>query len=363
MPRKIYETQEPKQKGYLVSVAVNKEFNPEESLIELKALAEAGEIEVVGTLFQSTNQPSVQFLIGTGKLEELKAEVERTNPDLVIFDCELSGMRLRNLEEELKCKVIDRSMLILDIFATRALSSEGKLQVELAQLKYSMPRLLGLSASKNKYGSGVGMRGPGETKLELDKRRINDQLLRIENKLKELEKNRETTRMSRKKNQVKTVALVGYTNSGKSTLLNTLTKANVLSKDMLFATLDTTSRNIWFEPGKQAVITDTVGFVSRLPHDLINAFKSTLKETVDADLLVVVVDISSKRALRELEIVFDVLKDLKVSNKPIIIALNKIDKGIIKNDVKEKYSHVVEISAKNNLGLDILKENIIKMLF
>lgn len=363
MSRKLYSTEVEKQKAFLVSIAVNKEFDPEESLIELKALAEAGDLDVVGSLFQSTNQPSVQFLIGTGKLEELKLEVERAKPDVIIFDCELSGMRIRNLEAELKCKVIDRTMLILDIFACRAISSEGKLQVQLAQLKYSMPRLVGLTSSNNKYGGGVGMRGPGETKLELDKRRINEQLIRVENKLKELEKNKELTRMNRKNNKVKTVALVGYTNSGKSTLLNTLTKANVLSKDMLFATLDTTSRNIWFEQGKQAVITDTVGFVSRLPHDLVNAFKSTLKETIDAHLLVIVVDISSKRAIKELDIVFDVLKELKASSKPTIIALNKIDKGKIANNIKDKYPHVVEISAKNNIGIDVLRQEIVKLLF
>lgn len=363
MPSKLYSTEKEKEKAFLVSVSVGKEFNPEESLVELKSLVEAAGFDVIGSLFQNTNQPSVQFLIGTGKLEEVKAEVSKLKPNIVVFDNELSGMRLRNLEEFLDCKVIDRSMLVLDIFANRAISSEGKLQVQLAQLKYSMPRLMGLTSSNNKYGGGIGMRGPGETKLELDRRKITAEVEKVEKRLKELEKQRDLTRKNRVASRTPSVALVGYTNSGKSTLLNTLTKANVLSKDMLFATLDTTSRNLFLGEGKQIIITDTVGFVSRLPHELVEAFKSTLKETVDADLLVIVVDGSSKRAEKELEIVFNVLRDLGADKKPYIIAINKQDKGLACDGIEEKYQNTISISAKNNINLDKLKQEIINKLF
>ena len=363
MKNKLYSTEKEKEKVFLVSISVNKEFDPEESLIELESLAQAANFEVVGSLMQNTNQPSVQYLIGTGKLEELKAEVDRLDPDVVIFDNELSGMRLKNLENFLDCKVIDRSMLILDIFANRAISSEGKLQVQLAQLKYSMPRLMGLTSSNNKYGGGVGMRGPGETKLELDRRKITGEVEKVEKRLRELEKQRDLTRKNRVQSSIKNVALVGYTNSGKSTLLNSLTKANILAKDMLFATLDTTSRNLYLGDGKQIIVTDTVGFVSRLPHELIEAFKSTLKETIDADLLVIVVDGASDRAEVELEIVFNVLKELGADKKPSIVAINKKDKGLKCPTVKEKYSNTIEISAKNNVNLDKLKDEISKMLF
>lgn len=362
MAKVTYSNEKQKERAILVSISVANEFNPEESLVELTALVDAANIEALTQIFQRTNEPSVQYLIGTGKLDELKKLTDEYKPDLIIFDNELSGMRLRNLEEFLSCKVIDRSMLILDIFASRAVSAEGKLQVELTQLKYMLPRLKGIIASNNKYGSRTGLRGSGETKLELDKRRITDQVEKLALKLKELEKHREITTSKRKENKIKTIAIVGYTNSGKSTLLNTLTKSNVLSKDMLFATLDTTSRNMWFGENKQAVLTDTVGFVSRLPHAFIDAFKSTLKETIDADLLYIVVDASSKRAEREVEIVFEVLKELKVITKKYILVLNKVDK---QNLLKDKFdsANTVEISALKNIGIDKLKEKTIEMLF
>lgn len=363
MAQKLYSTAKEKEKAFLVSVSVKKDFNPEESLVELALLVEAANFDVVGSMFQNTNEPSVQFLIGTGKLDELKSEVEKLKPNIVVFDNELSGMRLRNLEEYLNCKVIDRSMLILDIFANRAVSGEGKLQVKLAQLKYSMPRLMGLVPSNNKYGGGIGMRGPGESKLELDRRKIEGEVQKVEAKLKELEKQKDVSRKNRMESKVKNVAIVGYTNSGKSTLLNTLTKTNVLSKDMLFATLDTTSRSLFLGEGKQIVITDTVGFVSRLPHELIQAFKSTLKETIDADLLLVVVDGSSKRAGKELEIVNNVLDELGAGQKPKIFVVNKMDKGILENNFESNLNDVVRISAKNNVNLDKLKEKIIEKLF
>lgn len=363
MAQKLYSTAKEKEKAFLVSVSVKKDFNPEESLVELALLVEAANFDVVGSMFQNTNEPSVQFLIGTGKLDELKSEVEKLKPNIVVFDNELSGMRLRNLEEYLNCKVIDRSMLILDIFANRAVSGEGKLQVKLAQLKYSMPRLMGLVPSNNKYGGGIGMRGPGESKLELDRRKIEGEVQKVEAKLKELEKQKDVSRKNRMESKVKNVAIVGYTNSGKSTLLNTLTKTNVLSKDMLFATLDTTSRSLFLGEGKQIVITDTVGFVSRLPHELIQAFKSTLKETIDADLLLVVVDGSSKRAGKELEIVNNVLDELGAGQKPKIFVVNKMDKGILENNFENNLNDVVRISAKNNVNLDKLKEKIIEKLF
>lgn len=362
--KKMYSNLEEKEKAVMVSISVKNEFDPVESLIELEALIEASGIEVVGSLTQKTNEPTVQYLIGMGKLEELKALVDETKPDMVVFDNELSGMRMRNLEDYLDCKVIDRSMLILDIFASRATSAEGKLQVELAQLGYMMPRLSGVVTSSNKYGGGVGMRGPGETKLELDRRRIASQMDRLKVKLKELDKQRNISGGARASGKVKTVAIVGYTNSGKSTLLNTMTKANVLSKDMLFATLDTTSRSLWLGEGKQIVLTDTVGFVSRLPHAFVEAFKSTLKETINADLLYIVVDASSKRAIKELEIVFDVLGEIGAGNKEYILVLNKTDKGnVFSEDDILKHKNVVKISALKNQNIDKLKEITSQILF
>ena len=359
MAKKYIETQEKKQTAILaMAVLDSKKDRPKEDLIELKGLAEANNLEILGEVVQNRDKPDPAFLLGKGKVQELKELVQETNADMVIFDNLLSGSRLNNLEEVLGVKVLDRAMLILDIFAQRALSGEGKLQVELAQLKYSLPRLNGLTATNNRYGGGIGMRGPGETKLELNRRIIERNIILKEKELKKLESERELRRANRNKSDKKCVALVGYTNSGKSTLLNSLTKANVLAKDMLFATLDTTTRELYLGDNKQILITDTVGFVNKLPHELVEAFKSTLMEAVNADLLIHVVDATSKERATQEEVVLNVLKSLGATNVPVITVYNKCDKPY-----EFIPAGVLKISAKQNEGLDKLKQKIIEILF
>ncbi len=358
MAKKYINTQEKKQTAVLAMAVLDVKDRPREDLIELKGLAEADNLEVVGQIVQNRDKPDAKFLLGKGKIEELKQLVLETECDIVVFDNLLTGSRLNNLEEYLGVKVLDRAMLILDIFAQRALSLEGKKQVELAQLKYSLPRLNGLSATNNRYGGGIGMRGPGETKLELNRRIIEKNILVLEKELKKLENDRELRRSNRLKSNKKTVALVGYTNSGKSTLLNTLTKANVLAKDMLFATLDTTTRELYLGEGREILITDTVGFVNKLPHELVEAFKSTLNEAVSADLIVHVVDATSKERSTQEEVVLNVLKSLGVQNTPILTVYNKCD---LEYDFIP--AGVLKISAKNNQNLNVLKDKIIEMLF
>ena len=357
---KFYDNKEKIEKAVLVKLCLNKKDNLEESFAELKSLAQAANIEVVGRLWQNLSHPDSKFHIGTGKVEELKQLIAETNADMVIFNNELSGSKLNNLELELKVKVVDRTMLILDIFARRALSNEGKLQVELAQLKYNLPRLNALSGSSGRYGSGgVGMRGPGETKIEINRRVAEQKIVDKEKQLKKLKEERDLRRKKRNESNKPLVALVGYTNSGKSTLLNTITKANVLAKDMLFATLDTTTRSLWLAPGKEIMLVDTVGFVSDLPHNLVEAFSSTLEETVYADLLVHVVDVSNPHHEEQERVVLEVLKSLGANNTKIITLGNKMDK--VEN--LEKEPDKLYISAKHNIGIDELKATIAEMLF
>ena len=358
---KSYSTVEEKKKVVLAMVALTKEDNIEDDLYELKNLAEADNCEIVGKVFQNKDKPDPKFLLGTGKVEELKEMVNKVNADMVIFDNQLSGSKINNLEEYLGCKVIDRAMLILDIFASRALSNEGKLQVELAQLKYTLPRLSGMSGTSGRYGSGgIGMRGPGETKIELDRREIERKIFEKTKELKKLKKERDLRREKRVLSNKPLVALVGYTNSGKSTLLNTITKANVLAKDMLFATLDTTTRSLWLGYKKEIMIVDTVGFVNKLPHELVEAFSSTLEEAVYADLLVHVVDISNSEYKTQEQVVLKVLNKLGAGDKPIITVYNKCDK--ISED-KMKETDKIYLSAKNNVNIDALKKKIEEHLF
>lgn len=389
---KSYDTAKQKEKTILCMVALTREDNIEEDLSELKNLAEACDSEVVGRIFQTRSTPDLSFLIGTGKVEEIKDMIKKTNADLVIFDNQLSGSKINNLEKELGCRVIDRAMLILDIFAKRALSNEGKLQVELAQLKYSLPRLSGLSGTSGRYGSGgVGMRGPGETKLELDRRIIEDRIVEKQKELRKLKEERDLRREKRVLSKKKLVAFVGYTNSGKSTLLNTFTKANVLVKDMLFATLDTTTRSLWLGPNRDIMVVDTVGFVNKLPHELVEAFSSTLEEVTYADMLVHVVDISNPEHAVQERVVLKVLEELGAKDTPMITVYNKADrifktakiparnvsfydsqsKNKERSDVDDKPSSAdvalnpdaLYISAKNNENIDILKEEISIRLF
>ncbi len=325
----------------------------EEALDELRELLKtAGGIEV-GRMVQSKDKKDTSFFIGKGKLKELLLLSQAMDANLVVFDEELTGAQIRNLEEALGVKVIDRTQLILDIFAQRARSREGKLQVELAQLKYMMPRLIGLGQQMSRTGGGIGTRGPGEKKLEVDRRRIRNRLNDLENSLKEVKKHRDLQREGRAANKVFQVCLVGYTNAGKSTLLNKLADADIYAKDQLFATLDPTTRKVSLSNGKEVLITDTVGFIRKLPHDLVEAFKSTLEEVLYADLLIHVVDGSNPEYEAQICVVNDVLAELGADDKDVIMAINKIDKcpGKFAAAEYKDAENAVHISASEGIGL------------
>lgn len=329
----------------------------EESIRELAELTKTAGAEVVGEMVQNKSDIESGTYMGEGKLDELKMAVQGLDADCVVFDDELSPMQMRNISELLQVKVLDRSMLILDIFAMRARSGEGKLQVELAQLKYRLPRLRGLGVQMSRMGAGIGTRGPGETKLESDRRHINRRVLALESELKDLQKHRELIRSRRKKDGIITAALVGYTNAGKSSLLNKLTDADVLAENKLFATLDPTTRGFTLEDNRKILLVDTVGFIRKLPHHLVEAFKSTLEEAVVADVLLHVIDASSDEREHQVEVVDRVLADIGAVGKPTIAVFNKCDMLESKEEypVKiENYERNVYISAKYGLGLDEL---------
>lgn len=333
------------------------------SMIELKELAQSAGAQVVSKIMQKRDGRDVAYFIGKGKVEELRLMVQSLEADLVVIDDEISPSQQRNIEEVLGVKVLDRTGLILDIFAQRARSREGKIQVELAQLEYNLPRLQGLGLVLSRLGGGIGTRGPGETKLETDKRHIRRKIAALKEQLKEIKKQRGILRVERKKNRVPVAALVGYTNSGKSTLLNALCGADVYAENKLFATLDTTTRQLLTQDNNTILITDTVGFIRRLPHHLMDAFKSTLEEAVFADALVIVVDSSDPYAEDHIRIVDNILAELGAGDKPTIIAYNKIDKPVEGDRPKLPTDRpVVEISAKTGLGLDQLKESLKGML-
>ncbi len=325
----------------------------EEVLDELRELLKTAGGHEVGRMVQSRDKKDTAFFIGKGKLKELMLLSQAVEANLVVFDEELSGAQIRNLEEALGLKVIDRTQLILDIFAQRARSREGKLQVELAQLKYMMPRLIGMGQQMSRTGGGIGTRGPGEKKLEVDRRRIRDRLNDLENELKEVKKHRDLQREGRVSRKVFQVCLVGYTNAGKSTLLNNLADADIYAKDQLFATLDPTTRKVMLSNGKEVLVTDTVGFIRKLPHDLVEAFKSTLEEVLYADLLIHVVDGSNQDYENQIRVVMDVLAELGADDKNIIMAINKIDKCPGKFTAAEyrDMENAVHISASEGIGL------------
>ncbi len=331
-----------------------------EDLDELSELLKtAGGIEA-GRLVQNITRIDSAFFLGKGKLKELAGEVQVNDADFVVFDDELSGAQIRNIENELNVKIIDRTQIILDIFAKRASSKEGKLQVELAQLKYALPRLVGQGITMSRTGGGIGTRGPGEQKLETDRRRIREKISELEKEIKEIKKNRQVQRKSRK--NLFNVCIVGYTNSGKSTLLNALTDSDAFVEDLLFATLDPTSRKLQLKEGNEIVITDTVGFIRNLPHGLIEAFKSTLEEVTYADLLLHVVDGSIDYFEKQIEIVNEVLKDLNAENKPVILVFNKIDKKEenLFFPFLNKYKDIIYISAKERINLNRLMDMIVE---
>lgn len=354
----------PEQRAILAKVAIKQKGNIEGDLDELEGLATTAHIEVVGRVSQFRVKPDGTYLIGSGKIDELRDLIQLTEANLIIFDNELTGSKSSNISNALGVKVIDRSMLILDIFAGRARTNEGKLQVELAQLKYSLPRLGALVESSGRYGGGVGMRGPGETKLELNRRIIEQNIVKKSEELEKLKKHRALNRKSRRENSKPTVSIVGYTNSGKSTLLNNLAKTDVYVKDELFATLDTTTRNVWLSYGKEVLCTDTVGFINNLPHEFVEAFASTLEESVFADLILHVVDSSNIDYLKHIEVTNSVLKNLGCTS-PVIMVFNKVDKLSSESlaDLKEKHKNSIFISAKNNTGIAELKETIEKLMF
>ena len=328
----------------------------EESLDELASLAETAGAMVITRVLQNRMKPDPATYIGSGKAEELQLTCQAMEIDLAILDDELTGAQQRNLENALGVRVIDRTALILDIFAQRAQSAEGKLQVELAQMKYRLPRLQGMGAALSRLGGGIGTRGPGETRLEVDRRRIRRRIDDLENQLKEIKKQRDLRRARREKTGQVTVALVGYTNAGKSTLLNALSGADVLVEDKLFATLDPVLRRVELPENRECLVVDTVGFIRKLPHPLVQAFRSTLEEALYADLLVIVSDLSSPNYRQQRETVFQVLSELGAGDKPILEALNKADRAKISGMIEP--ADAILISAKNGDGLESLKSEI-----
>ncbi|MBO5857807.1 MAG: GTPase HflX [Clostridia bacterium] len=355
----LFENEQKQETAVLVSVDTG-EFDIESSLLELTELAKTAGAEVIGEITQKREAPDSATYIGKGKLEELSEFCEMNEPDLIIVDGELSPSQQRNIENITDVRVIDRTTLILDIFAMRALSGEGKLQVELAQLKYTLPRLTGKGAALSRLGGGIGTRGPGETKLETDKRHIRRRISALESNLKELDERRSRYRARRKKEGTVTVALVGYTNAGKSTLMNKLTDAGVLAENKLFATLDPTARALTLPDGNTVLLIDTVGFIRRLPHKLVEAFKSTLDEAVDADVILNICDASSDECMEHYRVTNELLSELGCQDKPIITVLNKSDVASLDNI--PLISNAVRISALSGKGTDELLEKIVKAL-
>jgi len=336
-------------------------IDTEDSLVELSMLAETAGAQTIGRVLQKRQKPDNLYCIGKGKAEDLALDVQSAQANLVIFDEELTGVMQRNLEELLQVKVIDRTALILDIFAMRAKTSEGKLQVEMAQLKYRSQRLLGQGLVLSRLAGGIGTRGPGESKLEVNRRRIRERLADLQRQLKTLESQRSLRRQRREKNRIPIVALVGYTNAGKSTLFNQMTGANVFVKDALFATLDNVSRPITLPHGKQALMIDTVGFIHKLPHELIKAFHATLEDAALADLIIVVSDASSPYLLKHLRTVEEVLTNLGAADAPQIHVLNKAD--LLEESSGNIMPDSLPVSALYGDGIDVLLSHIEKILF
>ncbi len=340
----------------------------ETSLCELERLLDTAGGVCIAKLIQNKDRPDPRTLIGSGKVQELSALCKLNAAELVVFDEELSPSQIRNLEEELgeDVRVIDRSMLILDIFALHAVSREGKLQVELAQLKYTAPRLMGQGKDLSRLGGGIGTRGPGESKLESDRRHLKHRVVALEEELRTLDRNRQTMRAARDRSGIPKIAIVGYTNAGKSTLLNRLTDAGILAEDKLFATLDPTTRKYELPTGESVLLTDTVGFIRKLPHHLIKAFRSTLDEAVYADALMIVLDVSDPEYRAQLEVTEQLLDDLGAAGKPTLYVLNKCDLGVAEGigfiGKPAERERMVAVSAYTGQGIDLLLEKLQEML-
>ena len=358
-----FELKEIEERVILVGVQENNGEDTEESLQELAELARTAGAETVGSLIQNREAIHPGTYIGKGKIEELRAMADMLDATGIVCDDELSPAQLRNLEQELDMKVMDRTLIILDIFAARASTNEGKIQVELAQLKYRQARLVGLRDSLSRLGGGIGTRGPGEKKLEMDRRLIKDRIAQLNRELADVKRHREVTRAKRSKNKAPVAAIVGYTNAGKSTLLNTLTGAGVLQEDKLFATLDPTTRMLEMEGGAQILLTDTVGFIRKLPHHLIEAFRRTLEEAKYADIILHVVDASNPQMEKQMYVVYQTLANLGVKDKTMVTLFNKQDRIAEKENLRDfKADYCLKISAKTGEGLEEMKSLLEKFL-
>lgn len=359
----MYEMEQIDERVILVGIDTGNEDAANRSLDELSELAKTAKAAVVGRLIQPRESAHPGTYIGKGKLTELKDLIWETDATGIICDDELTSVQLGNLEEELSCKIIDRTLLILDIFAARAVSGEGKIQVELAQLRYRASRLAGLGRSLSRLGGGIGTRGPGEKKLEMDRRLIRERISRLKKELKDVEKHRELIRTQRKQSGLKVAALVGYTSAGKSSIENVLTNAGILEDAMLFSTLDTTTRSLVLDNTQEILVTDTVGFIRKLPHHLVEAFKSTLEEAKYADIIIHVVDASNPQMDEQMHVVYDTLRQLGAADRPVITLFNKQDKlesaGSYR-DFQAEYS--IPASAKTGEGLAELKKALLEIV-
>lgn len=359
----VYDLKEQEERVILVGVQTDDSEPAEASLDELGELAKTAGAVVTGRLIQNREQIHSATYIGKGKILELKELVWETDATGIICDDELTSVQIGNLEKELDCKIMDRTLLILDIFADRAVSSEGKIQVELAQLKYRASRLVGLRSSLSRLGGGIGTRGPGEKKLEMDRRLIRERISRLKRELKEVEQHRERIRTQRKQSRMKVAALVGYTSAGKSSIENALTGAGILEDAMLFSTLDTTTRALELDGKQQILLTDTVGFIRKLPHHLIEAFKSTLEEAKYADIILHVVDASNPQMDTQMYVVYETLRQLGVEGKPVVTLFNKQDRVPDAGNLRDfQADYTLHTSAKTGQGLEELKTVLVEIL-
>ena len=359
----MFETEHIEERMILVGVDTGNPDAAGRSLDELQDLAKTAGAKTAGRLIQARDSAHPATYIGRGKLEELKDLLWETEADGIICDDELTGVQIANLEAELSCKVIDRTLLILDIFAAHAVSGEGKIQVELAQLKYRATRLTGLGRSLSRLGGGIGTRGPGEKKLEMDRRLIRERISRLKAELRDVEKHRELIRSQRQRSGLKSAALVGYTSAGKSSIENALTGAGILEDAMLFSTLDTTTRSLMLDHTQEILLTDTVGFIRKLPHHLVEAFKSTLEEARYADIIIHVVDASNPQMDEQMHVVYETLRELGAEGRPVVTLFNKQD--LLVGDQRQKdfrADYSIPVSAKTGQGLAELKKALLEII-